>query len=204
MLYRFTWSSISGAALLLAAAPVLTAAPDAALAMKVLKAQCLSCHNEEKHKGGLLMTSREALLKGGDNGPALVEEKPEESAIITALAASAETHMPPKKQLSAAQIAVLTEWVRAGAAWDAAALVGQSPPRAVTLAELPAAMRTVTALAVSPDCTRLAAGCRRRGRWKQSGHRRIPMPCSRWRGCRTESGWCREHFAARWFGRRIP
>ncbi len=160
MLYRFPVSPISGAVLLLAAAPVLTAAPDAALAMKVLKAQCLSCHNEEKQKGGLLMTSREALLKGGDSGPALAEGKPEESPMITSLAAAAETHMPPKKQLSAAQIKVLTEWVRAGAAWDAAALSGQSPPRTVTLEELPAAVRTVAALAVSPDGTRLAAGCR--------------------------------------------
>ena len=148
------------AGLLLASLPVVRAAPAAALAMKVLKAQCISCHDEEKQKGGLLMTSREALLKGGENGPAMVEGKPEESVMIKSLAASADPHMPPKKQLSAAQVAVLTDWVRAGAPWDAAALAGQSPPRTVTLAALPAPVLAVTALAVSPDGTRLAAGWR--------------------------------------------
>ena len=148
------------AGLLLAGLSVVRAAPEPALAMKVLKAQCISCHNEEKHKGGLIMNSREALLKGGENGPAMVEGKPEESAMIKSLEASADPHMPPKKQLSTAQIAVLSEWVRAGASWDAAALAGQSPPRTVTLAALPAPVLAVTALAVSPDGTRLAAGWR--------------------------------------------
>ncbi len=141
-------------------APNAGAAPDAALAMKILKAQCLSCHSDEKRKGGLLMTSREGLLKGGDSGPALVEGKPEESAMIKSLAPSADPHMPPKKQLSTAQIALLDEWVRVGAKWDAGALAGESPPRAVTLSSLPDTLRSLTALAVSPDGTKLAAGWR--------------------------------------------
>jgi hypothetical protein len=40
-------------------------------AMRLLKTNCFSCHNGEKKKGGLVMTSREDLLKGGDNGAAL-------------------------------------------------------------------------------------------------------------------------------------
>src|SRR5262245_3704423 len=38
-------------------------------AMLILKAECFSCHNEKKKKGGLVLTSREALLKGSDSGP---------------------------------------------------------------------------------------------------------------------------------------
>ena len=39
--------------------------PSWAEAMRLLKSNCFSCHNGVKKKGGLTMTSREALLKGG-------------------------------------------------------------------------------------------------------------------------------------------
>ena len=32
--------------------------------MRVLKTNCFSCHNEQKKKGGLVMITRESLLKG--------------------------------------------------------------------------------------------------------------------------------------------
>src|SRR5258706_9022254 len=43
-----------------------------AQAMSVLRMNCLNCHNDEKKKGGLRLTSRENALKGSDNGPVLV------------------------------------------------------------------------------------------------------------------------------------
>lgn len=132
---------------------------DPAAPMRLLKAHCLSCHNGEKRKGGLALTSREAMLAGGDEGAVLVEGKPEESALIQSLEESADPHMPPKKQLSAAQIKILSDWVSEGAPWDAASLAGASAPRAVTLSRLPAAYRPVMTLALSPDGSRLAAGC---------------------------------------------
>ena len=134
---------------------------DAAGAMRVLKANCFSCHNDQKKKGGLVMTSREALMKGGDDGAVLTVGKPEASLLISALAADADPHMPPKKQIAAAQIELLRRWVKEGALWDAAALKDQpSAPRTVSLASLPAAYRPVLALALSPDAKRLAVGCR--------------------------------------------
>ncbi len=137
------------------------AAPESALAMRLIKGSCLSCHSEEKRKGGLAMTSRELLLQGGESGAALVEGKPAESLLVQSLAAGADPHMPPKKQLSAAQIKVLEDWVRRGAPWDAAALAGgTSPSRAVAPGLLPEACRPVLALALSPDNARLAVGCR--------------------------------------------
>src|SRR5579862_8905439 len=39
----------------------------------ILKARCLKCHGgEEKINGGLKLTSRASLLKGGDQGPAVL------------------------------------------------------------------------------------------------------------------------------------
>ncbi len=150
----------------LAAAAVLPAQAgqenqDPALAMRLLKTNCLSCHNEEKRKGGLALTTRDLMMKGGEEGVVVVEGKPEESRLIKSLAPSADPHMPPKKQFAAAQISLLTDWVRHGARWNAAALAGEpSAPRPVALAPLPAAYRPVMAMALSPDGTRLAAGCR--------------------------------------------
>ncbi len=137
------------------------AAPGAALAMRLLKTNCVSCHNEDKRKGGLSLTSRDLMMKGGDEGVVVLEGKPEESILIKSLAAGADPHMPPKKQLTAAQITLLTEWLRGGAPWDANVLAGEpSEPRPVSLTPLPASWRPVLAMALSPDGTRLAAGCR--------------------------------------------
>ncbi len=105
------------------------------------------------------MTTRETLHEGGENGPAFIEGSPEESALIEMLSPDADPHMPPKKQLSASQIATLSAWVKEGAAWDAAALrEPPSTPRAVPLVALPASYHPVFALALSPDSTRLAVG----------------------------------------------
>ncbi len=45
----------------------------------VLAGTCLKCHNEQKVSGGLSVDSREALLRGGDSGPALVPGNPDAS-----------------------------------------------------------------------------------------------------------------------------
>ena len=38
-------------------------------AMHVLRDNCLACHGEEKHKGGLTLSSRKGLLAGAATGP---------------------------------------------------------------------------------------------------------------------------------------
>jgi WD40 repeat protein/mono/diheme cytochrome c family protein len=133
---------------------------DAGVAMRLLKKNCLSCHNEEKKKGGLLMTTREALIAGGESGEALVAGSPDQSPLIASLAADADPHMPPKKQLSPKQIEVLRKWVTNGAPWDAEALAKTSEGlREVKLAAVPSSYHPVLTLALSPDSTRLAVGC---------------------------------------------
>lgn len=125
--------------------------------MRLLKSNCFSCHNDQKKKGGLNATSREALITGGESGTALVPGDAGKSPLIDVLSAEADPHMPPKKQLSAPQIATLSSWVKAGAPWDASALSDKpSPPRSVTLKPLPAAYRPILAMALAPDGARLA------------------------------------------------
>ncbi len=88
----------------------------------VLVENCYKCHSPEaeKLKGGLLLDTREGLLKGGDSGPALVPGNPEKSLLIKAVRYQDEDlAMPPRKgggkKLPGAQIADLEAWVKMGA-----------------------------------------------------------------------------------------
>jgi len=85
----------------------------------VLSQNCYKCHslNSEKVKGGLLLDSREATLRGGDNGPAVVPGHPDKSLLIQAVRyTDADLQMPPKgEKLSEQQIADLEDWVKMGA-----------------------------------------------------------------------------------------
>ena len=85
----------------------------------VLADNCYKCHSatSEKVKGGLLLDTKEGLLKAGDTGPAIVPGDPEKSLLIKAVRyADKDLQMPPKdKRLSDAQIADLVAWVKMGA-----------------------------------------------------------------------------------------
>ena len=88
--------------------------------LPVLKAKCFACHGEgeKKPKGGLDMRSLGALIEGGDTDTALKPGKPAESLLFKAINWD-EIEMPPKEndRLTAAQIKVVEEWIRAGAPW---------------------------------------------------------------------------------------
>jgi len=124
--------------------------------MRLLHNNCLSCHNAEKEKGGLQLTSRETLLKGGDNGAVVVPGKPDKSLIVQVLSSDADPHMPPKKQLSTNQIQLMRRWVAVGAPWDETALARAAAPRDVNVGSLPESYQPVFALALTTDGNRLA------------------------------------------------
>ena len=67
--------------------------------LRVLKENCFRCHGEDNRKGGLVLTSRDMALKGGDEGKVLDLEKPEESRLLKLIKENGDPHMPPKKQL---------------------------------------------------------------------------------------------------------
>src|SRR5437763_17149704 len=88
--------------------------------LPVLKANCFACHGgEKKIKGGLNLSSRDGLLKGGDTGPAVDLAKPRDSLLHKAIQYQ-DLEMPPKGKLPQAQIDVLTKWIEMGLPWPAA------------------------------------------------------------------------------------
>src|SRR5690242_5014829 len=112
--------------LTLPASPALAADKDVAVAFfeqkirPVLVEKCYSCHSADaqknkKLKGGLLLDTRTALLKGGDSGTALVPGKPEQSLLLKGLKYSDELQMPPKGELPANVVADFETWIKMGA-----------------------------------------------------------------------------------------
>ena len=84
----------------------------------VLVDNCYSCHSTEakKTRGGLKLDSREATLKGGDTGPALVPGNPKNSLLVQALGyGDPDLQMPPKGKLPAEIVADFTKWIAMGA-----------------------------------------------------------------------------------------
>jgi hypothetical protein len=79
--------------------------------------RCFECHRDQGQgvKGGLHLNSRSGILTGGDSGPAVIAEKPEESLLVEAVNYKQDSvQMPPRGKLPPSEIELLTEWVRRG------------------------------------------------------------------------------------------
>jgi mono/diheme cytochrome c family protein len=86
----------------------------------ILTNNCVKCHGGEKTRSGLDMTSRTALLKGGENGAAVVLGKGKQSRLYLLAAHLDDPPMPPKgrKRLTKEQLASLATWIDLGAPYD--------------------------------------------------------------------------------------
>jgi len=88
----------------------------------LLERTCTKCHNEDKQKAELLLTTIEGIRKGSENGEVIVPGKPDESPLLTRceLPLDDDDHMPPegKPQPTAEELAALRAWIAAGAKFD--------------------------------------------------------------------------------------
>ncbi len=83
----------------------------------LLEQRCVRCHSSDKTKGGLSLSSHDALRKGGESGAAIVAGKPDESLLIE-MVTGAKPLMPAEGvPLTKAEVARLRDWIAAGAAW---------------------------------------------------------------------------------------
>lgn len=86
-----------------------------------MKKNCFACHNETKAKAKLVLESPEAILKGGDTGPAIIPGNAADSLLFTTAAHIEEPIMPPDKNTSNAvnlnpqELALLKLWIDQGA-----------------------------------------------------------------------------------------
>ncbi len=86
----------------------------------ILAEHCYACHSGEKRKGGLLMSTRDGLLKGSESGPVVIEGKADESLLIELITTSDDDLvMPPKgRRLNEKEVATLRAWINAGLPWE--------------------------------------------------------------------------------------
>ena len=115
--------TIRMAAVSLASALVLAAADKPVSFTKdiepVLQGSCWKCHGSAIQLSKLDLRTREAALKGGEKGPAIVPGKAEESKLYRLVAGLEKPAMPMDGKLTAEQISTIKEWINQGAAWEA-------------------------------------------------------------------------------------
>lgn len=87
----------------------------------VLKAKCYECHNETKRKGGLLLTTAEGIMKGGDAGDNIIIGQAYESPLFQRVTypQSSTKFMPPKGDpLTYSELKLIEWWINEGASFE--------------------------------------------------------------------------------------
>ncbi len=81
----------------------------------LLETKCLACHPEAGGQAGLSLASRDAILRGGTSGPAVVPGNPQASLLISKVSGE-EPAMPlAGDPLEESQIDLLRRWIAEGA-----------------------------------------------------------------------------------------
>jgi formylglycine-generating enzyme required for sulfatase activity len=88
----------------------------------ILETNCVSCHSGGKAEGSLDLSTHSTAFASGNNPPAIVARKPEDSPLYTLTIVSKDdsTLMPPVKQggpLDKSSIETLRRWIAEGADW---------------------------------------------------------------------------------------
>jgi mono/diheme cytochrome c family protein len=76
---------------------------------------CSSCHGPHHHHAGLRLDSYEAVLGGGDSGPAVIAGDAAGSPLVAKVERQQRPAMPPRRRLPRPAIAVIRAWIAAGA-----------------------------------------------------------------------------------------
>jgi len=87
--------------------------------LSALKRDCFGCHGEGQVLSKLDLRSREAMLKGGARGPAIVPGNADASLLLAAIEGRNGLQMPPGAKPSAELVAAVREWINGGAVWTA-------------------------------------------------------------------------------------
>lgn len=83
--------------------------------LPLVEQHCAKCHNSDKKKGDLDLTSYSGALKGGGTGVAVVAGNPDSSKLIKSLTHAEEPNMPPNKPpLAEKELAVFKKWIAGG------------------------------------------------------------------------------------------
>jgi WD40 repeat protein len=82
--------------------------------LPILRDNCLKCHNPDKLKGDLDLTSFSAAIKGGGSGATLNAGDPDGSQLFKSITHTDEPSMPPNAKLGDKDIATIKKWIEGG------------------------------------------------------------------------------------------
>jgi mono/diheme cytochrome c family protein len=140
-LFCYCWHQVS-------AAPAADVPPDHAAKMarglemfrkevrSLLVENCLECHGGAKLKGNFDLSTREGLLRLGDEGPAVTPFHAAGSRLVKLIRHEAEPNMPDKKpKLPEAAIAAIAQWIDLGAPYEEPLLASKQPRGGAVVSE---------------------------------------------------------------------
>lgn len=97
----------------------------------LLAAKCATCHGAIRQAAGLRLDHGLGILKGGDSGPAVIASRSSDSLLLQRVRSEdPQVHMPPAgegERLNTQQLAMLEQWIDAGAAFPPAEAIPASP-----------------------------------------------------------------------------
>jgi mono/diheme cytochrome c family protein len=82
--------------------------------LPVFRNNCTKCHNPEKAKADLDLSTFSGALKGGSSGVVLKSGDPDGSKLVKVIMHAEEPEMPPKSKLPDKDIALIKSWVAGG------------------------------------------------------------------------------------------
>ena len=82
--------------------------------LPIFRDNCLKCHNPDKVKGDLDLTSFSAAIKGGGSGATLNAGDPEGSQLYKSIMHTDDPTMPPNGKLPDRDIATIKKWIEGG------------------------------------------------------------------------------------------
>ena len=81
----------------------------------VFEQSCNSCHNPDKARGGLDLTSMNGILAGGSSGEVALPGEPDNSLVYTLAARLQEPHMPPRgEKIEKSHLTLIHNWISQG------------------------------------------------------------------------------------------
>lgn len=83
--------------------------------LPIFRDHCNGCHNPDKFKADLDLTTHDGAMKGGSSGPAVKAGSADTSLLFRVMAHLEEPEMPPKKpKLEDKQLEIIRQWIAAG------------------------------------------------------------------------------------------
>ncbi|UUO08858.1 hypothetical protein M4951_11200 [Blastopirellula sp. J2-11] len=126
--------------------------------LPIFRQSCLACHSDSERNGGLVLETPQAMLAGGDSGPAIVAGKGAESLLLQLAAHQEESFMPPPDNdvnaptLKSQELGLIRLWIDQGARGGETV----TPAAPWKWEQLAGSLGPAYAVALSPDGRQIA------------------------------------------------